>query len=114
MKRTVTLVNEAGEPAGIADSEKAHDGEGMLHKAFSVYVFRNLWTELLLQRRALGKRLWAGFWANTCCSHPLEDEGPTQAGERRLREELGFSCELHAAGDLLYQAIDPSGRGAEY
>src|SRR5262245_4407746 len=114
MQRTVTLVDESGVPTGTADLGKAHDGEGMLHRAFSAYVFRQAWAEILIQRRAPQKRLWAGFWANTCCSHPFEHESPADAAGRRLREELGLSCALRPVGTLLYHAIDPSGRGAEY
>ena len=114
MQRTVTLVDESGLPTGTADLGKAHDGEGMLHRAFSAYVFRQAWAEILIQRRAPGKRLWAGFWANTCCSHPFEHESPAGAAERRLCEELGLSCALRPVGTLIYHAIDPSGRGAEH
>ena len=114
MKRTVTLVNDIGIPKGTADLQEAHDGEGMLHQAISVYVFRNQRSEILIQRRSSEKRLWHGFLANTCCSHPYEKESPRDAGQRRLFEELGFTCSLRPVGTLLYHERDPFGQGVEY
>ena len=114
MARTVTLVNTAGQKIGIADILDAHTGEGKLHKAFSVFIFRTSDGKLLLQQRSREKMLFAGIWANSCCSHPFEEETPAQAGERRLQEELGFTTPLHAAGDFVYRAPDPNGKGIEH
>ena len=113
MVRTVTLVNETGTPLGEAGLLAAHTGKGQLHRAFSVYVFRRKREELLIQRRSDKKLLWPLIWANTCCSHPYKDESPTDAGERRLQEELGFSCALTPHSDFVYRAEDP-GRGVEH
>ncbi|MBI2117704.1 NUDIX domain-containing protein, partial [Candidatus Peregrinibacteria bacterium] len=60
------------------------------------------------------KRLFAGLWTNTCCSHPLPEESAEEAGMRRLQEEMGFSCPLHTAGSFVYRAEDPHGNGAEH
>ncbi len=111
---SVLLVDAHGNPAGTADIVDAHTGQGKLHRAFSVYVFRKNGTELLLQRRAAGKRLFPGLWTNTCCSHPQEGETATQAGIRRLREELGFTCPLDESDAFIYRAEDPAGRGVEH
>lgn len=122
---SVILTNEQGEETGTADVLAAHTGKGLLHRAFSVYIFRSGGEELLLQKRAEGKRLFAGLWTNTCCSHvkpaisaghvtqpPLESI--TQEGMRRLREEMGFSCPLQETGSFVYRAEDPYGRGTEH
>src|SRR4051812_39991646 len=92
--RTVTLVDEQGSPIGVSEIVDAHTGHGKLHKAFSVYVFRNDGKEILIQQRSDKKMLWPMIWANTCCSHPFENESSSDAGERRLREELGFTTTL--------------------
>lgn len=114
MSRTVTLVDERNVQIGTAELIDAHTGEGKLHRAFSVYVFRNDGQEFLMQRRSANKMLWAGIWANTCCSHPFENESAVQAGTRRLQEELGFSCALTEGPSFVYRAIDPSGKGVEW
>lgn len=114
MARTVTLVDTAGKKTGTADLLEAHTGMGMLHKAFSVYVFRASDGKLLIQKRSPAKMLWPLFWANSCCSHPFENESPTAAGERRLQEELGFTCPLRPDGEFVYRAEDPAGRGVEH
>lgn len=113
MARTVTLVNDQGEPMGSAELIDAHTGQGQLHLAFSVYVFRNKHREILIQQRSRKKMLWPLIWANTCCSHPFENETPVVAGQRRLKEELGVDCPLSEHSSFVYRAEDP-GRGVEH
>ncbi len=114
MQRTVILTNEAGEHLGTEDLLKAHTGEGTLHRAFSVYVFNPSNTAMIIQKRSSKKMLWPEIWANTCCSHPLEGEASSAAGERRLQEELGFRCPLTEGASFVYRAIDPAGQGIEH
>ena len=70
------------------DKLKAHT-DGLKHKAVSVFVIRG--TDILLQRRALGKYHTPGLWANTCCTHPDWDEAPSTCAVRRLEQELGIT-----------------------
>ena len=86
----LVLVDADDEPIGTLDKAACHDGEGVLHRAFSLFVFNGL-GETLLQRRHAGKRLWPGYWSNGCCSHPRPDEGLSVAVARRAEEELGLS-----------------------
>lgn len=110
----VILCTEDGTPAGTMDFVQAHTGEGHLHRAFSVFIFRKNKEELLLQKRSQKKMLFPLFWANTCCSHPRPGEALPYAAERRLSEELGFLCPLHECGSFVYRAEDPEERGIEY
>ena len=70
------------------DKLEAHE-KGLKHKAVSVFVVRG--TEILMQRRALGKYHTPGLWANTCCTHPDWDETSSICAVRRLQEELGIT-----------------------
>lgn len=99
----VILVDENDNQIGLEEKIKAHLGEGILHRAFSVFVF-NSKGEFLLQQRASGKMLWPLYWTNTCCSHPMEGENYETAGQRRLKEEMGFTCPLKFIGKFQYQA----------
>ncbi len=83
---------------GHASKADCHDGDGIRHRAFSIFVF-NAKGELLLQQRAANKRLWPNFWSNTCCSHPRWEEDMATAVQRRLQEEMGLSTDL----DYLYK-----------
>ncbi len=114
MARTVILVDERNNPVGTQEAVQAHTGAGQLHRAFSVYVFRNAHKEILIQRRSQAKMLWPLTWANTCCSHPMEGESAVEAGIRRLREEFGFAVALREGPDFVYRAEDPNGRGVEH
>lgn len=112
--KTVLLTNEEGESLGTCEIVEAHSNGGQLHKAYSVFVFNPEKTKMIIQRRAEGKMLWAGHWANTCCSHPQEDGNIEDQAAKRLQEECGFTCELEPMGSFVYHASDPKGNGAEY
>lgn len=99
----LVLVDELDQVMGFLDKASAHSGQGILHRAFSLFIF-NPQGELLLQQRAAGKRLWPGFWSNTCCSHPRRGEAMETAIHRRLGEELGMQCELAFQFKFQYQA----------
>ena len=106
------LVNADDEPIGHDNKANCHDGHGILHRAFSLFVF-NPRGELLLQQRSQGKRLWPGYWANTCCSHPRLGESMEQATARRLDEEMGMRCDMRYVFKFEYQA-DYEDLGAEH
>lgn len=87
------LVDENDQEIGSASKAACHDGDGQRHRAFSLFIF-NPAGQVLLQQRAPGKRLWPGFWSNSCCSHPRLGETLAFATERRLAEELGLRADL--------------------
>jgi isopentenyl-diphosphate delta-isomerase len=92
------LVDEHDHEIGFADKGDAHAGRGTLHRAFSIFLFRDPQT-VLLHQRSPEKPLWPGFWTNSCCSHPRRGESMGEATQRRLEQELGASCAL----DFLYK-----------
>ena len=98
----VVLVDENDRDLGHMEKIAAHR-EGMLHRAFSVFIF-NSSGELLLQQRAKGKYHSPGLWSNTCCGHPRPGEATQQAAERRLKEEMGTTVQLHPALRFMYRA----------
>ncbi|MEM8815617.1 MAG: isopentenyl-diphosphate Delta-isomerase [Pseudomonadota bacterium] len=97
------LVDRDDNVTGFLSKADCHDGAGRLHRAFSVFLF-NADGELLLQQRAEGKRLWPGYWSNTCCSHPRRGETLEVASGRRLQDELNVAAELEFAYRFVYQA----------
>jgi isopentenyl-diphosphate Delta-isomerase len=97
------LVDSDDREVGFLAKVDAHLGVGTLHRAFSLFVF-NPAGELLVQQRANGKRLWPGYWSNTCCSHPRRGETMDNAIHRRLHEELGLRTELEFLFKFRYRA----------
>lgn len=97
------LVDDEDREIGFASKQECHLGAGMLHRAFSIFIF-NHDGELLLQQRSATKPLWPSYWSNTCCSHPRAGETIEQALERRLAEELGIGCPLTFLYKFKYHA----------
>lgn len=100
-REEVVLVDEDDRPVGPCEKLAAHR-EGLLHRAFSVFVINGR-DELLLQRRAASKYHSGGLWSNTCCGHPRPEEDTESAAHRRLREEMGIDCLLRPAFTFRYR-----------
>ena len=96
------LIDENDKELGFEEKLKAHQNGGKLHRAFSVFVF-NSKGELILQQRAEEKYHSALLWTNTCCGHPRPGEDVLAAAHRRLKEEMGFDCELSEKFSFIYK-----------
>ena len=101
-KEKVILVDENDTQVGLMPKLEAHQ-KGLLHRAFSVFIF-NSNHQLLLQKRAVSKYHSGGLWTNTCCSHPREGEETINAAKRRLIEEMGIKTNLRKVFDFIYKA----------
>ena len=97
------LVDSADNETGFLSKADCHDGEGILHRAFSLFLFNDD-GELLLQQRSASKRLWPGYWSNSICSHPRRGESMEIATRRRLLDELNIEAELEFVYKFDYQA----------
>ena len=101
-KEKVILVDKNDTQVGLMPKLEAHQ-KGLLHRAFSVFIF-NSNHQLLLQKRAVSKYHSGGLWTNTCCSHPREGEETINAANRRLIEEMGIKTNLRKVFDFIYKA----------
>ncbi len=97
------LVDEHDNELGFLSKQQCHDGDGILHRAFSLFVF-NAMGEVLLQKRSADKRLWPLFWSNSCCSHPRKGESMEVATRRRLQDELDIHADLEFVYKFSYRA----------
>jgi isopentenyl-diphosphate delta-isomerase len=103
-------------PIGTASKKTCHlmsnISRGLLHRAFSVFLFDPNTSKLLLQQRASEKITFPDMWTNTCCSHPLgvageigeglEESvmGVKRAAQRKLGQELGIPKQEVPVGDF--------------
>ena len=101
-EENVILVDNNDNQVGLMPKLEAHQ-KGLLHRAFSVFIFNSKY-ELLLQKRASSKYHSGGLWTNTCCSHPREGEETLDAANRRLIEEMGIQTSLRKVHDFIYRA----------
>ena len=108
MDEVCIVLDENDVPIGSASKKVCHLMEninkGLLHRAFSVFLFDSE-DRLLLQQRATEKITFPDLWTNTCCSHPLgiptetgatlplAIEGVKRAAQRKLQQELGINPE---------------------
>ena len=103
----VILVTGNDEEIGVMEKMEAHR-KGLLHRAFSVFIF-DTDGKMLLQQRAAEKYHGGLLWTNACCSHPYPGENEQAAAERRLQEELGFSIPLKKIDAQPMSGIDRHG-----
>ncbi len=101
-KEYLILVDNNDKQWGKLEKELAHK-LGLLHRAFSIFIFNNK-GELLLQQRADGKYHSPGLWTNTCCSHPQFGEELNDAVPRSLMEEMGMTSETVFRFNFIYKA----------
>jgi isopentenyl-diphosphate delta-isomerase len=102
MEEFVVLVNSQDEVLGVMEKQQAHVN-GLLHRAFSVFLF-NSKGEMLLQKRASEKYHSPLKWTNAVCSHPRIEETYLEGAKRRVKEELGIEAELSEKFDFIYKA----------
>lgn len=106
----VVLLDEEGRAIGTAPKSSVHGTDTALHLAFSCHVL-NRDGQMLVTRRALGKRTWPGVWSNAFCGHPRPAEPVVTAVRRHADFELGLSLtDLELALPLFrYRATDANG-----
>jgi len=108
MDEVCIVLDENDNPIGSASKKACHlmgnIDKGLLHRAFSIFLFDSS-NRLLLQQRASEKITFPDMWTNTCCSHPLGIAGETgsdleaavlgvkRAAQRKLDHELGIKPE---------------------
>ncbi|KAH9887188.1 isopentenyl-diphosphate delta-isomerase [Xylariomycetidae sp. FL2044] len=108
MDEVCIVLDNDDNPIGTASKKLCHlmtnIDKGLLHRAFSCFLFDEQ-NRLLLQQRATEKITFPDMWTNTCCSHPLGIPGETganlpdsvagvkRAAQRKLDHELGIKQE---------------------
>ena len=102
MEEKVVLITPQDEIVGLMGKMEAHQN-GILHRAFSVFLFSKD-GKMLLQKRSSNKYHSPNQWTNACCSHPRSGETYLEAAHRRLREELGIECLLTEKFHFIYKA----------
>ena len=88
------LVDSDDNEIGYSSKSECHKDLGLLHRAFSIFLF-NSTGELLIQKRSIKKELWGQYWSNSCCSHPRKGEDLYEAAIRRVQQELSIECSLN-------------------
>ena len=101
MDEYVILVDQNDNPIGKEEKVKCHLPNGKLHRAFTALIFNNE-GKLLLTKRSDKKMLWPGYWDGTVASHPRESETYVSSAERRMPEEIGFSCKMNYVNKFEY------------
>ncbi|MFH0948858.1 MAG: isopentenyl-diphosphate Delta-isomerase [Candidatus Aenigmatarchaeota archaeon] len=101
---TLILVDANDNEVGYGSKDNCHKRPLILHRAFSIFIFNDK-DEMLIHKRGLKKKTWPSLWTNACCSHPRKDEETKDAAHRRLKEEMGFDCNLKFLFKFDYKAM---------
>jgi len=96
----IVLVNELDEKTGTCEKLQAHK-EGLLHRAFSIFIL-NSKNEYLLQKRAAHKYHSPNLWSNACCSHDIIGVAFEAYINQRLQDEIGINAPLQKVFDTIY------------
>ena len=107
MDEVCIVLDDNDTPIGSASKKVCHlmdnINKGLVHRAFSCFLFDSQ-NRLLLQQRASEKITFPDLWTNTCCSHPLAVPtetgssletavaGAKRAAQRKLDHELGIEA----------------------
>ena len=97
------VVDEEDEIMGYETKDKCHRGDGILHRAFSIFIF-NEEGQVLIQKRSSEKLLWPCYWSNSVCSHPQIGETTENAAKRRMMEEIGLKSQIQFLFSFQYYA----------
>jgi isopentenyl-diphosphate delta-isomerase len=103
----IIVVDERNRAIGHAEKHEVHQ-RGLLHRAFSVFLYDER-HRILLQQRHPSKYHSGGLWANSCCGHPRVREQTESAARRRVKEELGVLVDLTFGFYTRYQTSFANG-----
>lgn len=101
-RNKVVLVDQHDNPLGEMDKLEAHQ-KGILHRAFSIFLF-NTDGEMLIHQRAANKYHGGGLWTNACCSHPQWNEDIVDSASERLQFEMGMYGNFKKAFSFIYHS----------
>jgi len=103
VSKKLIIVDEDDNIIEYVSKKICHRGQGLLHRAFSIFIFNDQ-NDLLIQRRSVEKPLWPLYWSNSVCSHPRKGEEYEDAAHRRLEEELRIKTTLKYLFKFQYHA----------
>ena len=104
-EQLVVIIDQNDRAIGVKEKIAAHQ-QGLLHRAFSIFIV-NEEKNFLLQKRAFSKYHSGGLWTNTCCGHAIPDEEINKTAALRLQEEMGITCDFEHLYSFQYKvALD--------
>lgn len=112
MQESLILVDQFGRRTGVADRDVCHQGTGIRHRAFVIFLLRDD-GKLLVQKRARSK-LGGDCWDVSATSHVRINETYGAAINRCLNHELGITASVRPRYQLAYNYRQRIGRCAEY
>lgn len=88
------IVDEEGKPLYKEKRTNCHNGSKLLHPVVHIHVI-NSSNKLLLQKRALNKKIQPGKWDTSVGGHIISGEIVEDALVREAKEELGIDVDIN-------------------
>jgi isopentenyl-diphosphate delta-isomerase type 1 len=112
MQEPLILVDQFGYRTGVADRSICHQGMGLRHRAFVIFLL-TADGKFLVQKRT-GSKLGGGCWDVSATSHVRINETYGAAINRCLDHELGITASVRPRYQLAYNYRQQIGSHAEY
>lgn len=93
MEEILDLVDESDEIIGEVLKSVANSHPSKIHREILVCIFDDK-NRMLMQQRSFKKKVYPGYWAESCAGHVAKGENPEESAHRELMEELGFDTPL--------------------
>jgi len=97
----IALVDTDDNIIGYENKDTVHQ-KGLLHRAFSVFIFNDN-GEMLIQQRAETKYHSPLLWTNACCSHLLKGSTMEKSLHERLLFEMSFDTDVEFKFKFTYK-----------
>jgi isopentenyl-diphosphate delta-isomerase len=112
MQNSLILVDQFGRRTGVAARSVCHQGKGVRHRAFVIFITTGD-GRILVQKRA-GSKLGGDCWDVSATSHVWSNESYAVAINRCLFHELGITDAVKSEYRLAYSYHQQLGDSAEY
>lgn len=111
MDELIDILTAEGKPTGKTALKSEAHKHGWFHATVHIWLFTSD-KKILLQQRAITKKVFPGIWDISVAGHILAGENQFNAAKREIFEEIGFKLEeeeLIKIGTRIHQVSHKNG-----
>jgi isopentenyldiphosphate isomerase len=111
MDELIDILTSEGEPTGKTALKSEAHKNGWFHATVHVWIYMKE-HKILLQKRAMTKKVFPGLWDISVAGHIGAGESILNGAKREVKEELGIDIsdsDLTKIGSRTHQVLHPNG-----